>query len=49
MAIHEADQYLQDVRAVEVALQHSVNADYGDLRSGQIVVSVPAGQPVGSR
>ena len=49
MAIHEDDQYLQDIPAVEVALQHSVDPDYGDLWSGRVDVSAPAGQPVGSR
>src|SRR5205809_6673223 len=49
LAIHEADQYLQDIPAVEVPLQHSVDPDYGDLWSGQVDVSAPAGRPAGSR
>ena len=49
MAIHEDDQYLQDIPAVQVPMEHSVDPDYGDLRSGQTDVSAPAGQPAGSR
>jgi maltooligosyltrehalose trehalohydrolase len=49
LAIHEDDQYLQDIPAVEVPLQHSVDPDYGDLWSGQVDVSAPVGQPAGSR
>lgn len=49
MAIHEADQYLQDIPAVDVPLQHSANPDYGDLWSGQVDVSAAAGQPARSR
>jgi 1,4-alpha-glucan branching enzyme len=49
LAIHEDDQYLQGIPAVEVPLQHSVDPDYGDLWSGQVDVSAPVGQPSGSR
>ena len=48
LVIHEDDQYLQDIPAVDVSLQHSVDPDYGDLWSGQVDVSAPAGQPAGS-
>jgi maltooligosyltrehalose trehalohydrolase len=49
LVIHEADQYLQGVPAVEVPLKYSVDPGYGDLWSGNVDVSAPAGQPAGSR
>lgn len=49
LAIHEDDQYLQDIPAVKIPLQHSVDPNYGDLWSGQVDISAPANQPAGSR
>lgn len=49
LAIHESDQYLQAVPAVEIPLQHSLVADYGDLWSGSADLTAPAGQPADSR
>ena len=46
LAIHERDQYLQDIPVVVVSLQHSVHPEYGDLWSGGVDVSAPAGLPV---
>jgi maltooligosyltrehalose trehalohydrolase len=44
--IPEHDQFLQAVPAVEVALQHQVDADYGDYWSG--TVQLDTGGPPGS-
>lgn len=34
--IHEHDQFLQDIPALEFPLTHSVDADYGDHWSGRV-------------
>ncbi|HEY5989680.1 MAG TPA: alpha-amylase family glycosyl hydrolase [Streptosporangiaceae bacterium] len=36
LAIHERDQYLQEIPAVEISLQHSAHPEYGDLWSGDV-------------
>lgn len=49
LAIHEKDQYLQDVPAVAVPLAHSIDPTYGDLWSGEVDVSLPTTLPLQAR
>jgi 1,4-alpha-glucan branching enzyme len=44
--IHEADQFLQDIRPTEVELAHGLDPDYGDYWSGEIdIAAVPPLHP----
>ncbi len=49
LAIHEKDQYLQAIPAVEIPLTHATDPSYGDLWSGEVDLSAPSGQPASSR
>ena len=45
LVIHEHDQLLQDIPALEFPLAHSVDAVYGDVWSGQVDVAAPTSLP----
>jgi maltooligosyltrehalose trehalohydrolase len=49
LAIHERDQYLQEIPAVEVSLRHSVHPEYGDLWAGDVDLTAAQGLPDQSR
>ncbi len=47
LVIHERDQFMQDIPAVSIALEHSVDPAYGDLWTGQVDMSAPVNLPAG--